>query len=63
MVAILLMTAGIGLFGIITSYLSSLFIAPVDDDPEDDVAQLKAELAEIKQLVQELHARLPEQQT
>jgi len=62
-VAILLMTAGIGLFGIITSYLSSLFIAPVEDEPQDDVAHLKTELAEVKQLLRDLHARLPEQQT
>jgi len=63
LVAVLLMTAGIGLFGIITSYLSSLFIAPVDDNGEDnEVAQLRAELAEIKQLLQELNGRLPEQQ-
>ena len=62
-VAVLLMTAGIGLFSIITSYLSSLFIAPVDDNGEDnEIAQLRTELAEIKQLLQELNGRLPEQQ-
>ncbi len=61
--AILLMIVGVGIFGVLTSYLSAAFIAPEDEDDnsqtqdnrlEADMVYLKGELATIKQMIQEI---------
>ena len=46
------MLAGVGLFSVITSFLASTFLKP-NKNQEDDIAQIKVELAAIKQLLQE----------
>ncbi|GAB4429012.1 MAG: ion transporter [Anaerolineae bacterium] len=50
-VALLLMVGGITLFSVLTSYLSTSFISA---DSEDDTELLRQELAEVKQLLQQL---------
>ena len=60
-VAILLMIIGIGLFSVLTSYLSSAFRAPGDSQQQAEITRVHAELQEIKQLVQELNQKLAEQ--
>jgi voltage-gated potassium channel len=67
--AMLLMIVGVGIFGVLTSYLSAAFIGPDDDDEaedednesetgtarlEADMALVKEELATIKQMLQEI---------
>lgn len=50
-VALLLMVGGITLFSVLTSYLSTSFIAA---DSEDDTEQLRQELTEVKLLLRQL---------
>jgi len=50
--AVILMTAGVGLFSVFTSYLATTFLARRNNQ-DDDIAAIKAELVEIKQLLQE----------
>ena len=63
--AMLLMIVGVGIFGVLTSYLSAAFIGPEDEEANDasearaerletDMTQVKQELATIKQLLQEI---------
>ena len=63
--AMLLMIVGVGIFGVLTSYLSAAFIGPEDEDEdgeteteaarlEADMTHLKEELAAIKQMLQEI---------
>jgi voltage-gated potassium channel len=62
LIAILLMTGGIGIFGVLTSYLATLFLAPYLKDEKrpndnldmrDDMAALQAKLGTIEQLLKE----------
>ena len=50
-VALLLMVGGITLFSVLTSYLSTSFISA---DTEDETELLRQELAEVKQMLQQL---------
>ena len=61
--AMLLMVVGVGIFGVFTSFLSSNFFGPVDGDIEtyvetvqleSDIADIKKEMAAIKEMLQEL---------
>jgi hypothetical protein len=63
LMAMILMVVGVGIFGVLTSYLSSSFLGPVDADSENymetvqleaDMAHLKKEMAAIKEMLQEL---------
>jgi len=63
LVALPLMIIGVGIFGVLTSYLSHAFIAPEDDNEDTvmdavvlqaDMAHLKSELETIKELLKEL---------
>jgi voltage-gated potassium channel len=60
-VAILLMVGGIGLFSILTSYLSSAFVG-ADDDQENEIKEVRRELADVKQSLDELRQVILEQQ-
>jgi voltage-gated potassium channel len=50
LMAILLMTVGIGLFGVLTSYLATTFMAPYqkDKEPTDDIMSLKDDMAALQ---------------
>jgi hypothetical protein len=61
--AMLLMVVGVGIFGVFTGFLSSNFLGPVDGDIEtyvetvqfeSDIADIKKEMAAIKEMLQEL---------
>ncbi|RMF03286.1 MAG: ion transporter [Chloroflexi bacterium] len=54
LIAIVVMLSGIGLFTILTSYLSSSFVSASNDAAEADLAQLKTELAKMRQMLQQL---------
>jgi voltage-gated potassium channel len=66
LVAVLLMLVGIVLFSVLTSYLSSGFIAPEKDkahggdSQEDELAQMGARLEAIEQQLRELNQKLSE---
>jgi voltage-gated potassium channel len=60
-VAIFLMVGGIGLFSVLTSYLSSAFVGADDDDQENEIKEMRRELAEVKQLLDELRRVILEQ--
>jgi len=59
-VAVLLMILGIGIFSVLTRYLSSGFIAPGGDKHDDELAQMRAKLETIEQLLQELNQKILE---
>jgi len=48
-----LMLTGVGLFSVVTSYLAKLFVDPNSKRQYKDIELIKAELAEIKQLLKE----------
>lgn len=52
-VALLLMTAGIGLFGTFSGFIASWFLKPGEQQQDDHMAEVRAELAAIRQLVAE----------
>jgi voltage-gated potassium channel len=49
----LLMLAGVGLFSVVTSYLAKAFVDPESKRQYQDIELIKAELAEIKQILKE----------
>ncbi len=49
----ILMTIGVGFFGILTSYLATIFVRQDDDDVEAELRAVREELAEIKALLKE----------
>jgi voltage-gated potassium channel len=62
LLAILLMTVGVGIFGVLTSYLATVFITPYQKDKEstddikslrDDMAALQAKLEVIERLLKD----------
>lgn len=56
LIAILLVTTGVGLFGAITSYLATIFLTPRQtaqtDEQQSELAAIRAELADIRQLLE-----------
>ena len=61
LVAVLLMVVGIGLFSVVTSYLSSGFLAPGDNKQDDELARMRVRLEAIEGQLRELNQRLSEQ--
>jgi hypothetical protein len=47
------MLVGVCLFSVITSFLASIFLNPASKRQNADIELIKAELAEIKQLLKE----------
>lgn len=54
LLAALLMTVGVGLFGVLTSYLAAKFLAPAERESESELEAIRQELAELKQLLARL---------
>jgi len=51
--ATLLMTAGIGLFGAFSGFIASWFLRPGEEQQDDEMKQLRAEVAAIRALLEE----------
>ncbi len=51
--AALLMVCGIGLFGVLSGFMASWFVAPAGERRADEIAALRAEVQEIKQMLSE----------
>lgn len=52
-IAVLLMSAGIGLFGTFSGFVASWFLKPGEEQQVDDMDEVRAELAEIKRILSE----------
>ena len=62
-IGMVLMTFGIGIFGVLTSFMSSLFLAPKRADeaaPVERDQQLQADIAALRREIAELNQRLQE---
>jgi voltage-gated potassium channel len=57
-VACILMTAGVGLFGIFTGFVASLFVEPNRKDEESEHQQLVSEIQALRSKVESLEAAL-----
>ncbi|MEM8857654.1 MAG: ion channel [Chloroflexota bacterium] len=53
----ILMTIGVGIFGLFTSYIATVFIRQEDDQIEEELENVKQELAEIKELLKRQERR------
>ena len=51
LLATVLMFLGVGLFGVLTSFLASAFATPAREAREEEIAEIRKELAEIKQML------------
>jgi len=51
--AVVLMFLGIGLFGVLTSFLASVFAAPIHEQRDEDLAAIQSDLTEIKALLKD----------
>ena len=51
--AAVLMTVGVGLFGVLTSYLASIFVEAEEEARDDELQLIREELAEIKALLKQ----------
>ena len=51
-IAALLMTAGIGLFGAFSGFVASWFLKPAQQESEGDIEELRAELRAIRELLE-----------
>ena len=56
-VATLLMTAGIGLFGAFSGFIASWFLRPGEEQQDDEIKLLRAEVAAIRTLLEEQRPR------
>ena len=56
------MVGGIGLFSVLTSYLSSAFVGADDDDQDNEIKEMRRELAEVRQSLDELRRVIESQQ-
>jgi voltage-gated potassium channel len=60
--AVALMTVGVGIFGVLASYLANLFLPPTPDDEADpDLAEIKAELAALNRRLDAMQSMLGEE--
>ena len=59
LLAAVLMTVGVGLFGVLTSYLAATFLSPDEEKEAAELADIKAELREIRQILNRLENRDP----
>lgn len=57
--AALLMTAGVGLFGTFSGFIAAWFLKPGEQQQDSELAQVRAELAAIRALLQERNAGSP----
>ncbi|MEZ4664808.1 MAG: ion transporter [Caldilineaceae bacterium] len=57
LLAAVLMTVGVGLFGVLTSYLAAKFLAPAERENESELEAIRQDLAEIKQALAEITNR------
>jgi len=57
LIAAVLMTAGVGLFGAFSAALAAWFLAPEDEATDEEIAALRAEIAELRRVIEQ---RLPE---
>ena len=53
LLAVVLMFLGVGLFGVLTSFLASAFATPAREAREEEIAEIRKELAEIKQMLRD----------
>lgn len=53
-IAAILMTAGVGLFGTFTAFIASYFISPENEDNNIELDSIKKELTEIKLLLKDI---------
>ena len=51
-VAAILMAAGVGLFGTFTGFVASWFLAPGEEEQEDELEAMRKELTEIRKLLE-----------
>lgn len=56
-VAVLLMSAGIGLFGTFSGFVASWFLKPGERQQDDHMDEMRAELAELKRMIVALDAK------
>jgi voltage-gated potassium channel len=57
-IACVLMTAGVGLFGTFTGFVASFFVEPEIKDEENDIQKLAREIQALRAQVQSLESRL-----
>ncbi len=50
-VGAILMAAGVGLFGVLSGFIASWFITPTDNQRETELAAVRREIAELKELL------------
>ena len=53
LLAVVLMFLGVGLFGVLTSFLASAFATPAREAREEEFAEIRKELTEIKQMLRD----------
>jgi voltage-gated potassium channel len=58
--ACVLMTAGVGLFGTITGFVASAFVDPEIEEEENDIQSLTREIQALRLQVQSLEAKIDE---
>ncbi len=51
-IAAVLMTAGVGLFGAFSAALAAWFIAPADEENDQEIAALRGDIASLRELVE-----------
>jgi voltage-gated potassium channel len=56
-IAAILMTAGVGLFGAFSAALAAWFLAPEDEATDAEIAALRAEIAALRQIIEERMGR------
>jgi voltage-gated potassium channel len=62
LVAVILMVAGVGIFGVFTGYIASLFAVSETDDEKESESQILKEIRDLRQQVSQLAARIPDSQ-
>jgi voltage-gated potassium channel len=61
-IGVLVLTIGVGLFGVLTGFMANLFLAPRrtrNQAPADQTADLRIELDELRRVIAELRAQTP----
>lgn len=53
LLGMLLILTGVGLFGVLTSYLATAFLRRGEEEQESELAEIRAELTEIRRLLQQ----------
>jgi voltage-gated potassium channel len=53
LLAVVLMFLGVGLFGVLTSFLAATFATPAHEARKEEFAEIRKQLAEIKQMLRE----------